>query len=79
MLHRFRDNRRQQQASDDTHVDSTSRDLEKEAGRPLDDTRVHWMTFRVFIMAIIVSIGGFIFGYDTGIALDVSSFAIARL
>jgi MFS transporter, SP family, sugar:H+ symporter len=72
MLNRFRnrDNRRQQHASFDTNVDSTAGDLEKEAGRPLDDGPVRWMTLRVFIMAVIVSIGGFIFGYDTGIALN---------
>jgi SP family sugar:H+ symporter-like MFS transporter len=66
MLNRFRASRRPRQASEDTHVESTHRDLEKEAGKPLDDSPVKWMTLRVFIMAIIVSIGGFIFGYDTG-------------
>jgi hypothetical protein len=34
----------------------------------LDNAKVHWMTPRVFLMGIIVSIGGLIFGYDTGMA-----------
>jgi hypothetical protein len=41
-------------------------DLEKEAGEPLDNTPVRIFTVRVFLMGMIVSIGGMIFGYDTG-------------
>jgi SP family sugar:H+ symporter-like MFS transporter len=41
-------------------------DLEKEAGEPLDNSHVRIFTVRVFLMGIIVSIGGLIFGYDTG-------------
>jgi len=48
------------------HQDSDAAQLEKEAGVPLDDTPVRYLTFRVFMMGVIVSIGGFIFGYDTG-------------
>jgi len=41
-------------------------DLEKEAGHPVDDRPVRLLTLRIFAMAMIVSIGGMIFGYDTG-------------
>ncbi|RDI83491.1 hypothetical protein Vi05172_g6733 [Venturia inaequalis] len=41
-------------------------DLEKEAGEPLDNTPVRIFTPRVLLMGMIVSIGGLIFGYDTG-------------
>jgi hypothetical protein len=41
-------------------------DLEKEAGEPLDSSPVRIFTLRVFLMGMIVSIGGMIFGYDTG-------------
>lgn len=41
-------------------------DLEKEAGETLDNTPVRTFTPRVLLMGIIVSIGGLIFGYDTG-------------
>jgi SP family sugar:H+ symporter-like MFS transporter len=41
-------------------------DLEKEAGQSLDNGPVHVFTLRVFVMGVIVSIGGMIFGYDTG-------------
>jgi SP family sugar:H+ symporter-like MFS transporter len=41
-------------------------DLEKEAGQRLENGPVHVFSLRVFTMAIIVSIGGLIFGYDTG-------------
>lgn len=35
-------------------------------GGALDHGKVHYLNFRVYTMAIIVSIGGMIFGYDTG-------------
>jgi len=60
MFKRLRRNR-----SSDGHSND-ARDPEKEAGRPLDDGPVRWLTFRVFMMGVVVSIGGFIFGYDTG-------------
>jgi hypothetical protein len=41
-------------------------DLEKEAGEPLVDTPVRLLRLRIFMMGLIVSIGGLIFGYDTG-------------
>jgi hypothetical protein len=43
-----------------------TRDLEKIAGEPLDDRPIRLFTPRVLAMGIIVSIGGMIFGYDTG-------------
>jgi hypothetical protein len=41
-------------------------DLEKEAGEQLVDTPVRILRLRIFMMGLIVSIGGLIFGYDTG-------------
>jgi hypothetical protein len=54
--------------SEDARTETTrdSRDMEKDAHRGLDNAKVHWMTPRVFLMGVIVSIGGMIFGYDTG-------------
>jgi hypothetical protein len=46
--------------------ESEHADLEKEAGQSLDNGPVHVFTLRVFVMGVIVSIGGMIFGYDTG-------------
>jgi len=63
LLKRFQKSKRA--ASEDPSHDDI-RDLEKEAGRPVDEGPVRWMTLRVFTMAVVVSIGGFIFGYDTG-------------
>ena len=42
------------------------KDLEKEAGMQLIDGPLHYYNFRVISMGIIVSLGGLIFGYDTG-------------
>ncbi|KAK2777821.1 hexose transporter hxt1 [Emmonsiellopsis sp. PD_33] len=38
----------------------------KERGDGLIDTPIHRLTWRSFIMGVFVSMGGFIFGYDTG-------------
>jgi hypothetical protein len=46
-----------------------SRDMEREPVPPShhgEDGPIRLITFRVFAMGVIVSIGGFIFGYDTG-------------
>jgi hypothetical protein len=58
--------------SEDTSNNATSdlKDLEKEAGTNLEDGPVRWMTPRIVAMGIIVSIGGMIFGYDTGNAIS---------
>ena len=40
-------------------------DSEKEAGL-YDDSPVKFLTVRSFLMGVLVSMGGFIFGYDTG-------------
>ena len=42
-------------------------DREKEAG-VYDDTPVRFLSPRSFAMGVLVSMGGFIFGYDTGMA-----------
>jgi hypothetical protein len=53
-------------STDGTNTPQQHADLEKEAGQPLDNRPVRLLTLRVFMMGIIVSIGGLIFGYDTG-------------
>lgn len=45
-----------------------SPDREKEAG-VYDDSPVKFLSMRSFAMGILVSMGGFIFGYDTGMTL----------
>ena len=45
-----------------------SPDREKEAGG-YDDSPVKFLSVRSFAMGILVSMGGFIFGYDTGMSL----------
>lgn len=32
----------------------------------LVDTKVPWLTLRSFSMCVVISMGGFLFGYDTG-------------
>ena len=41
-------------------------DREKEAGMYADDSPVKFLSMPSFAMGILVSMGGFIFGYDTG-------------
>ena len=38
----------------------------KAANGELDDSKITFLRMRIFAMALIVSMGGFIFGYDTG-------------
>ena len=66
MLNRLRHPNRATGGAANNDEKSDIRDLEKDAGKPLDTSPVRWMTFRVFMMGVIVSIGGMIFGYDTG-------------
>jgi hypothetical protein len=73
ILQKFRRNgRANEKAAIDTNGTNTppnaeeQADLEKEAGEPLDNTPVRIFTPRVLLMGMIVSIGGMIFGYDTG-------------
>lgn len=40
-------------------------DREMFAG-PAVDTKIPFLTWRSFLMGVVVSIGGFLFGYDTG-------------
>ncbi|PGH04542.1 hypothetical protein AJ79_07068 [Helicocarpus griseus UAMH5409] len=44
----------------------TSRTDEEKEGGGLVDTPISWLTWRSFFMGLFVSMGGFIFGYDTG-------------
>lgn len=39
---------------------------EQEGGGLYDDSPVKFLTVRSFLMGVLVSMGGFIFGYDTG-------------
>lgn len=52
----------------DTPASIVATDPENEAGS-LDDTPLKFLTVRSFLMGILVSMGGFIFGYDTGACL----------
>lgn len=45
-----------------------SPDRDKEAG-VYDDSPVKFLSMRSFAMGVLVSMGGFIFGYDTGMNL----------
>lgn len=45
-----------------------SPDRDKEAG-VYDDSPVKFLSMRSFAMGVLVSMGGFIFGYDTGMSL----------
>jgi hypothetical protein len=74
MMNRFRHSHQTERThSLDTRDDGINnkskeelRDVEKDTRGPIDDAPVQFMTFRVFMMGIVVSIGGMIFGYDTG-------------
>lgn len=48
-----------------TDLSSDSTDREKKSGN-LDESRVPWVTWRSVLLGGFVSIGGVIFGYDTG-------------
>jgi SP family sugar:H+ symporter-like MFS transporter len=50
------------QATTPSRSDSTA---EKDDGI-IDDSPVKYLTWRSFILGIVVSMGGFIFGYSTG-------------
>ncbi|KAI9831471.1 MAG: hypothetical protein M1819_005070 [Sarea resinae] len=47
-----------------THQQPALDDVEKDGG--LDDSKYPYLSIRSFFMGILVSMGGFIFGYDTG-------------
>ena len=48
-------------------IESTA-DREKEAGVYDDDSPVKFLSMRSLAMGVLVSMGGFIFGYDTGMS-----------
>jgi SP family sugar:H+ symporter-like MFS transporter len=48
-----------------TDLSNESPDHEKRAGN-WDESRVPWITWRSVLLGAFVSIGGIIFGYDTG-------------
>lgn len=54
------------QATTPRRADST---VEKD-GLDLDDSPVAYLTWRSFFLGVVVSMGGFIFGYSTGESRD---------
>lgn len=49
-----------------TDISGASVDQEKRRSSSLDESRVPWVTWRSLVLGAFVSIGGVIFGYDTG-------------
>lgn len=49
-----------------TDMSGASVDQEKRRSSSLDESRVPWVTWRSLVLGAFVSIGGIIFGYDTG-------------
>lgn len=49
-----------------TDISGASVDQEKRTSGSLDESRVPWVTWRSLVLGAFVSIGGIIFGYDTG-------------
>ena len=54
-------------------------DREKEAGVYEDDSPVKFLSMRSLAMGVLVSMGGFIFGYDTGVYPDRNPAGTIRL
>lgn len=49
-----------------TDLPGSSDDHEKTRSSSLDESKVPWVTWRSLVLGAFVSIGGIIFGYDTG-------------
>lgn len=49
-----------------TDLSGASADQEKRRSSSFDESRVPWVTWRSVVLGAFVSIGGIIFGYDTG-------------
>lgn len=49
-----------------TDISAASDDNEKRKSSSFDESRVPWVTWRSLVLGAFVSIGGIIFGYDTG-------------
>jgi MFS transporter, SP family, sugar:H+ symporter len=59
--------RREKRTSTDGSTTHSEKQMEKQKYTgPYDDTKVPLLTIHSFIMGVFVSMGGFIFGYDTG-------------
>ena len=54
-------------------------DREKEAGVYDDDSPVKFLSMRSLAMGVLVSMGGFIFGYDTGMSPERTPAGTVRL
>jgi SP family sugar:H+ symporter-like MFS transporter len=61
----FKPKAEQQEHSQATTPERADSTLEKDNGI-IDDSPVKYLTWRSFILGIVVSMGGFIFGYATG-------------
>lgn len=49
-----------------TDLSDASIDQEKRRSSSVDESRVPWVTWRSLVLGAFVSIGGIVFGYDTG-------------
>jgi SP family sugar:H+ symporter-like MFS transporter len=65
MKNLFKPQAEQQENSPATPPEHANSALEKDSG-VVDDSPVKYLTWRSFILGLVVSMGGFIFGYSTG-------------
>lgn len=62
-------NKEKAQAQPDANSDSSNgvaEDVEAEKAGYSDTSKIPFLTFRTFFMAVLVSMGGMVFGFDTG-------------
>lgn len=75
IISRFKPRAVQNEVSETTTPSGSASFVEKDTGA-YDDSPVKYLTWRSFVLGILASMGGFIFGYSTGECLEISRYTI---
>ena len=76
LLAKFQPSVREQELSGATTPARSEASIEKDA-LTIDDSPVKYLTWRSFVLGLVVSMGGFVFGYSTGMLIGLHLVLIA--